>query len=93
MKVAIYVRVSTKKQNETNQLPHLREMAKNRGFEVFREYSDEVSARNANRPGWQDLMLDASNHLFDAILVTKLDRVMRSLFQLNITMDTLEHTM
>lgn len=90
MKVAIYVRVSTKKQDETNQLPRLREMAKNRGFEVYGEYSDEASAKDANRPGWQDLTLDASNHLFDAILVTKLDRVMRSLVQLNITMDNLK---
>ncbi len=56
MKVAIYVRVSTKKQDETNQLPRLREMAKNRGFEVYREYSDEASAKDANRPGWQDLI-------------------------------------
>ena len=90
MKVAIYVRVSTRKQDETNQLPRLREMAKNRGFEIYREYTDEASAKDANRPGWKDLMQDASEHRFDAILVTKLDRVMRSLVQLNITMDNLK---
>lgn len=90
MKVAIYVRVSTKKQDETNQLPRLREMAKNRGFEIFREYSDEASAKDSNRPGWRDLMQDAKEHKFDAILVTKLDRVMRSLVQLNITMTDLQ---
>ena len=90
MKVAIYVRVSTKKQDETNQLPRLREMAKNRGFEVFREYYDEASAKDANRPGWKGLMQDAAEHKFDAILVTKLDRVMRSLVQLNITMTDLQ---
>ena len=65
-------------------------MAKNRGFEVYREYTDEASAKDANRPGWKDLMQDASEHRFDAILVTKLDRVMRSLVQLNITMDNLK---
>jgi len=90
MKVAIYVRVSTKKQDETNQLPRLREMARNRGFEVFAEYSDEASAKDANRPAWKELMQDASEHKFDAILVTKLDRVMRSLIQLNITMSNLQ---
>jgi DNA invertase Pin-like site-specific DNA recombinase len=90
MKVAIYIRVSTKKQDETNQLPCLREMAKNRGFEIFREYSDEASAKDFNRPGWRDLMQDAKEHKFDAILVTKLDRVMRSLVQLNITMTDLQ---
>ena len=90
MIVAIYVRVSTRKQDETNQLPRLREIAKNRGFEVYREYTDEASAKDANRPGWKELMEDASNHKFDAILVTKLDRVMRSLVQLNITMGNLQ---
>ena len=90
MKVAIYVRVSTRKQDETNQIPRLREIAKNRGFEVYREYSDEASAKDANRPGWKDLMQDASEHRFDAILVTKLDRMMRPLVQLNITMDNLK---
>ena len=90
MKVAIYVRVSTKKQDETNQLPRLREISNNRGFKVYREYSDEASGRDANRPGWKELMQDASEHRFDAILVTKLDRVMRSLVQLNITMTNLQ---
>ncbi len=64
MIVAIYVRVSTRKQDETNQLPRLREIAKNRGFEVFNEYSDETSAKDANRPGWKELMEDASKHRF-----------------------------
>ena len=90
MKVAIYVRVSTKKQDETNQLPRLREISNNRGFDIYREYSDEASGRDANRPGWKELMQDASEHRFDAILVTKLDRVMRSLMQLNITMTNLQ---
>ncbi len=90
MKVAIYVRVSTRKQDETNQLPRLREMAASRGYEVCGEYSDEASAKDANRPAWKELMQDASEHKFDAILVTKLDRVMRSLVQLNITMSNLQ---
>ena len=65
-------------------------MARNRGFEIYREYSDEASAKDSNRPGWKDLMEDASKHRFDAVLVTKLDRVMRSLVQLNITMSNLQ---
>lgn len=90
MKVAIYARVSTRKQDETNPLPRLRETAVNRGYEIYREYTDEASAKDANRPGWKDLMADASERKFDAILVTKLDRVMRSLVQLNITMQDLQ---
>ena len=90
MIVAIYVRVSTRKQDETNQLPRLREIAKNRGFEIYREYSDEASAKDANRPGWKELIEDAAYHKFDAILATKLDRVMRSLVPLNISMSNLQ---
>ncbi len=90
MKVAIYVRVSTRKQDETNQLPRLRELSASRGYEIYHEYSDEASAKDANRPGWKALMQDASEHRFDAVLVTKLDRVMRSLVQLNITMENLQ---
>jgi len=90
MKVAIYVRVSTKKQDETNQLPRLREISESRGYEIFKEYSDEASAKDANRPAWKELMQDASEHKFDAILVSKLDRVMRSLVHLNITMSNLQ---
>ena len=90
MKTAVYVRVSTKKQDEANQLPRLREIAANRDYEIYKEYSDEASAKDANRPAWKELMQDASEHKFDAILVTKLDRVMRSLVQLNITMSNLQ---
>jgi len=38
----------------------------------------------------ESFVQDASEHKFDAILVTKLDRVMRLLVQLNITMGALE---
>lgn len=90
MIVALYARVSTRKQDETDQLPRLNETARNRGYTIYREYSDEASAKDANRPGWKDLIRDASEHRFDAVLVTKLDRVMRSLVQLNITMANLQ---
>jgi len=88
--VALYARVSTRKQDESAQLPRLRAMAESRGYGVYREYTDEASAKDANRPGWKALMQDASERRFDAILVTKLDRVMRSLVQLNITMEDLQ---
>ena len=58
--VALYARVSARKQDETDQLPRLNEAARNRGYMIYREYSDEASAKDANRPGWKDLMRDAS---------------------------------
>lgn len=50
MKVAIYARVSTRKQDETNQLPRLRETATNRRYEIYREYTDEASAKDTLCP-------------------------------------------
>jgi len=82
MIVALYARVSTDSQDETLQLPRLREYAARMGFEVFMEYSDKASGRNADRPGWKALLSDARRREFDAIIVVKLDRIMRSLAQM-----------
>lgn len=79
MKVALYARVSTIVQDETLQLPTLRDYAHFRNWEIVGEYTDEASARDANRPGWQALRSDSRLQNFDAILVTKIDRIMRSL--------------
>lgn len=91
MKVALYARVSTNNtgQDETLQLPRLYEVAKARGYEIYGEYRDEASAKNGNRPRFKDMMADASEHKFDAIMATKLDRIMRSIVHLNTTMDNL----
>lgn len=82
MKCAIYARVSTTKQDETLQIPRCEEFAKRHGWEVVQIYQDEASGRDANRPGWKALESDLRRHEFDAIIVTKLDRIMRSLMQL-----------
>lgn len=82
MKCAIYARVSTTKQDETLQIPRCEEFAKRHGWEVVKIYQDEASGRDANRPGWKALESDLRRHEFDAIIVTKLDRIMRSLMQL-----------
>ena len=82
MKCAIYARVSTTKQDETLQIPRCEEFAKRQGWEVVQIYQDEASGRDANRPGWKALESDLRRHEFDAIIVTKLDRIMRSLMQL-----------
>lgn len=79
MIVALYARVSTADQDELMQLPRLREVARSRGYEIYREYTDEASGKDGNRPGWRALMSDAKAGFFNAILVVKLDRVMRSL--------------
>lgn len=82
MRVALYARVSTHEQDEALQLPRLRSYCERMKWEIAGEYTDEASGRDGNRPGWLTLMSDARREEFDAVLVTKLDRVMRSLVQL-----------
>lgn len=82
MKVAIYSRVSTHDQDEQLQVPRLREFCSRLGYEIYKEYSDVASGKNANRPGWKALQSDARRGEFEAIIVVKLDRIMRSLAQL-----------
>ena len=91
MRIVIYARVSTKKQDETLQIPRCEEFAKRHGWEVSKIYQDEASGRNGNRPAWKALESDMRRREFDAILVTQLDRVMRSLAHLLQVFETLQH--
>ena len=88
--VALYARVSTKKQDETLQLPKLRNLAKSRGFTVYREYQDEASGKDANRPAWKELMHDAQEGCFAVVMAVKLDRIMRSVVNLNTVLGQLQ---
>jgi DNA invertase Pin-like site-specific DNA recombinase len=78
VRAALYARVSTPEQSLDNQLIDLRRMAKARGYEVMREYTDVMSGTKAKRPGLNDLMADARRKRFDAIFVAAFDRVARS---------------
>jgi len=79
MKTAIYCRVSKEEQNPENQELELNEYAKNRGFEIFKIYTDKISGAMDSRPALNMLMSDARNKYFDAVIVWKLDRLGRSL--------------
>jgi len=79
MKIAVYGRVSTNKQECETQLRDLREYAAQRGFEVIEEYVDRLTGMKDSRPALNRLMLDAKQRKFDAVLVWKLDRWGRSL--------------
>jgi len=79
MKIAVYGRVSTNKQECETQLVDLREYAAQRGFEIVEEYVDRLTGTKDSRPALNRLMLDAKQRKFDAVLVWKLDRWGRSL--------------
>jgi putative DNA-invertase from lambdoid prophage Rac len=58
-RVAIYCRVSTRDQQIETQWLDLREMAKQRGFEIVHEYTAVISGTKSKRPGLDPLLADA----------------------------------
>jgi DNA invertase Pin-like site-specific DNA recombinase len=77
MKVAIYARVSTTKQDNENQSTQLREFAEKQGWELFDEYVDQESGSTADRPEFKRMFSDASKRKFDVLLFWALDRLSR----------------
>jgi DNA invertase Pin-like site-specific DNA recombinase len=78
MKVGIYARVSTDKQDNANQLEQLREFASKQGWEIVTEYKDTASGSGRRtRPQFDAVMLAASQRKFDLLLFWALDRLSR----------------
>jgi DNA invertase Pin-like site-specific DNA recombinase len=77
MKIAIYARVSTDKQDTENQLVQLREFAAKQGWTVVGEYTDYESGSKSDRAEFQRMFADASKRRFDLLLFWALDRLSR----------------
>ncbi len=78
-RVALYARVSTTEQSTDSQLLDLRRYARERGWDIFKEYVDEgISGTKDNRPSLNGLMNDARKRRFDVVLVWRFDRFARS---------------
>jgi DNA invertase Pin-like site-specific DNA recombinase len=90
-RAALYCRVSTADQHPETQLYDLREMAKQRGYEIVGEYTDVISGAKSKRPGLDQLMADARRHRFDVVLVAAFDRVARSVRHFLEVLDELNH--
>jgi DNA invertase Pin-like site-specific DNA recombinase len=90
-RAAIYARVSTGDQHPETQLYDLREMAKQRGYEIVREYGDVISGAKSKRPGLDQLLADARRRKFDVLLVAAFDRVARSVRHFLEVLDELNH--
>ena len=76
--VAIYVRVSTDKQEATNQLLQLREFVKKNEWNLYKEYTDIISGKETSRPAFDTLFIDAHKKLFDIVIFWDLSRFSRS---------------
>ncbi len=78
-KVAIYARVSTSEQSTDSQLLDLRRYVRERGWHLYREYTDNgISGSKDSRPALNELMADARKRRFDAVLCWRFDRFARS---------------
>ncbi len=79
MKIAIYCRISTDKQDLKNQVKQCEEYCKMKGFEVYKIYKDIISGTKESRPEFNKLLEDMRHYKFRAVVITKLDRIGRSL--------------
>ena len=84
MKAGIYIRVSTSMQVDreslTVQEQRLRDYCTSQGYEIHKVYREEgVSAKDTKRPQLTELLEDIRQHRIQVVLVTKLDRITRSL--------------
>ncbi len=77
MKAALYLRVSTDKQEIENQLEPLKMFSRGRGLKVVQVYRDMATGKNSSRPALNKMLKDAHRHAFDVIVVWSLDRLSR----------------
>ena len=89
IKVAgIYVRVSTEEQSREGfslqeQEERLKEFCKFKRYNIYKVYKDAgISAKNDKRPAYQELMNDVKNKNVNVIVAYKLDRLTRSVFDI-----------
>lgn len=90
-KVALYSRVSTREQDNDNQLARLRKIAEVRDYEVIGEYIDVASGANQNRPELNAMLSLAKKGKISKILAIRLDRLARSVVNLSDLVGNLEN--
>lgn len=93
MKVIGYLRVSTREQADSGlgldaQRHAIATEAERRGWEVEWFADEGYSARNLNRPGLTAALRALRRHEADALVVSRLDRLSRSLPDFGATLDT-----
>src|ERR1700720_129472 len=90
-RAVLYTRVSTGDQHPETQLYDLRELAKQRRYEIVHEYTDTISGAKSKRPGLDQLLADARRHRLDIVLVSAFDRVARNVRHFLGGLDELNH--
>lgn len=84
LRVATYARYSSNNQREESivaQENAMMKYIKEKGYNFVARYADEaMSGTNTNRPQFQQMLVDASQNKFDLLLVHKLDRLSRDIY-------------
>ena len=84
VKVATYARFSSNNQREESIMSQQRHMHKyiaQKGYLLVEEYVDEaLTGTNTNRPAFKKMIDDAKQHKFDVVIVHKMDRFARSVY-------------
>ena len=80
MKTALYLRVSTLEQNADSQRRELQIYAARHDWQIVDQYEDCASGADPKRPEMARLLADARAGKFETVLVWKLDRFGRSLY-------------
>lgn len=77
--IAIYVRVSGKRQDTRSQLSDLKRWSEAfAGSRPVKWYEDKATGKNMDRPGWQRLEADMHAGKISKIVVWRLDRLGRT---------------
>ena len=79
IKVAIYCRVSTEQQNTDKQKELCEKHCEVHNYKIYKIYSDVFSGKATSRPAFNKMLEDMRKYKFNCIMVTKLDRIGRSL--------------
>ena len=81
-RAVIYARYSCEKQNEQSiegQLRTCHEFAERNGYAVVDDYIDRAaSGTTDHRKHFQEMLRDSAKHIFDYVIVYKLDRFARN---------------
>lgn len=81
--VAMYVRVSSRRQDHRSQIPDLERWAEAYGNgEAIRWYRDKATGKNMDRPGWKRLDADLQAGRVSKLICWRIDRLGRSASQL-----------
>lgn len=79
MNVAIYIRVSTReKQTTENQLIQLTDYCTKCNYNIYNVYNDVISGKEITRPSFDKLFNDAHKKLFDLVLFWDFSRFSRA---------------